>query len=140
MGLKLVERLIFKLLCQFLTEWGEVKGAVLDGYFHQIQMAVKFLVVLNGKEFIPIARGNLIQELGEIADVALLVGLEVGCDEDNALVRQSVASFTSLPEADVKANAILTDRHIEANLMSLKCDVVHTDAVVLIEIHGDVKY
>ena len=103
-------------------------------------MTVKFIIVLNGKEFIAIARGNLIQEFGEAADVALLVGLEVCGDEDNALVRQSVSSFGIVPEADVEADSILTDRHIEANLVSLKCDVVHTDAVVLIEIHGDVKY
>jgi len=49
-------------------------------------MAIKFLVVFNGKEFIAIARSNLIQELGEIADIAFLVGLEVGCNEDNTLV------------------------------------------------------
>ena len=41
-------------------------------------MAVKFVVILNGKELIAVARGNLIQELGEIVNVTLLVALEVG--------------------------------------------------------------
>ena len=49
--------------CKLLTEWGEVAIAILDGNFRQIQMAVKYLVVLNGKELIAVARGNLIQEL-----------------------------------------------------------------------------
>jgi len=129
-----------KHLFQILTEWGEVAVAVLDGYFHQIQMTVKFLVVLNGKELIAVTRDNQIQELGEAANVALLMGLEVGGDENNTLVRQSVASFGIVPETDVEADAILTDRHIEANLVSLKCDVIHTDAVVLIEIHGNVEH
>lgn len=60
--------------------------AVFDRYFHQIQMAVKFLVVLDCKILISITRGDLIQELGEVANVALLMGLEVGGDEDGTLV------------------------------------------------------
>ncbi len=78
--------LFLQQLCQFLAECGKVVVAVLDGEFHQIQMAVKFFVILNGKKLIAVTRGNLIQERGEIANVALLVGLEVGSNEDNALV------------------------------------------------------
>jgi len=103
-------------------------------------MAVKFVVILNGKNLIAIARGNQIQELSEFANVAFLVGLEVGCNENDALVGQSVASLASLPETNVEADATFADRYIEANLVSLKCDVIHTDAVVLIEVHGNVEH
>ena len=56
-------------------------------------MAVKYLVVLNGKVLIAVARGNLIQELGEVADITLLVGFEVCGNKDDTLVRQSIAPF-----------------------------------------------
>lgn len=138
--LKNKDELIIKQFCQFLTEWSKIAITIFNGYFHQIQMVVKFLIVLNGKELIPIVRGDLIQEFGEAADVTSFVGLEVGGDEDNALVGQSVASFGIVPEADVETDAIFADRHIEANLVSLKCNVIHTDTVVLIEVHGNVEH
>ena len=46
------ESIFLKYLCQFLTEWSEVAVAAFDGHFHQSQVAVKFLVVLNGKVLI----------------------------------------------------------------------------------------
>jgi len=133
-------KLFFQQFCQFRTKWGKVAVAVFDGYFHQIQMVIKFIVVFNGKILIVISKGNLIQELREVADVVLLMGLKVGSNEDNALVGQSVTSITAFPETDVEANAIFADRHIEANLVSLKCNVIHTDAVILIEVHGNVEH
>ena len=132
--------LIFQLLRQFLTEWGIETGAVLDGHLHQIQILVKFRAVLHGKELIAVARGNLIQELGKAADVPFLVGLETGGDEDNALVWQSVASIGIVPETHVEVDASLVDEHVEAHLVMLKGDVIHTDAVVLIEVNGNVKH
>ena len=139
--LGLIEKiLIFQLLCQFLTERGKIAITILDGYFHQIQVAIEFRVILHGKELIAVAWGNLIQELGKVADVPLLVGLETGGDEDNAFVGQSVASFGIVPEAHIQADALFADEHVEAHLVTLKCNVIHTDAIVLIEIHGNVKH
>lgn len=98
------ESIFLKYLCQFLTEWSEVAVAAFDGHFHQSQVAVKFLVVLNGKVLISITRGNLIQELGEVTNVALLMGLEVGGDEDDTLVWQSVTPFGIVPKTDIEMN------------------------------------
>ena len=50
-------------------------------------MAVKFHVVLDGKILIAITWCNLIQELSEVADVPLFVGLEASGYENDALVR-----------------------------------------------------
>lgn len=110
------------------------------GNLHQIQMLVEFRVVLNGKKVVAVAKGNLIQELGEATDVPLLVGLETGGDEDNALVWQSVTSFGIIPETHVEVDSFLADEYVEAHLVTLKSDVVHTDAVVLIEVNGNVKH
>ena len=88
-------------------------------------MHIQFLVVLDGKELKAIARGNLIQELGEIVNVTLLVALEVGGYENDALVWQSVTSLASPQETDVEADATIADSHLEANLVSFKCDVIH---------------
>ena len=49
----------------------------------------------------------MIQELGEVADVTLLVGYEVCGNKDDTLVRQSIAPFGIVPEADVEMNALL---------------------------------
>ena len=83
-------------------------------------MAIKFVVILNGKELIAVTRGNLIQELSEIADVALLVGLEVGGDENDAFIGKSVVTLALLPEADVETDTLLVDEHIEAYHVALK--------------------
>ena len=82
-------------------------------------MAVKFVVILNGKELIAVARGNLIQELGEIANVALLMALEVGGYENDALVWQFVTYLASLPEADLEADAGLALASDEVEYMGV---------------------
>ena len=102
-------------------------------------MFVQHFVLLHTKELKAVSRCNFVQELGEVASVALLMVGKVGCDEDDALVGESATSSATFPETDVDEHSLLVDEHIESYSMLLESDGFHTDAVVLIEVNGDVK-
>lgn len=102
-------------------------------------MFVQHFVLLHTKVLKTVSRCDFVQELGEVASVALLMAGEVGCDEDDALVGESATSSATFPETNVDEHPLLVDKHIESYLVLLESDGFHTDAVILIEVNGDVK-
>lgn len=85
-------------------------------------MAIKFVIILNGKEHIAVTWGNRIEKLSEVSDVSSFMRLEISGYENDALVRKPVASLALLPETDVEIDTLLVDEYIEASHVAFKCD------------------
>ena len=85
-------------------------------------MLVQFIIMFNGEKFVAVTWSNRVEELGEVADVSLLMRLKIGGYENDAFVRKSVVSLALLPETDVETDALLIDENVEAYHVALKCD------------------